>query len=126
MRSFVQFIIEGLSDFSPTELGLINRIVYIPDKKPYGFWMDRHGNYIPVFERMGHDKVAMEILDKAGEDYEEEGYDTLLRAGWVRVVTFGNTYLYYETYPGVFLNNIQKQNLQFMNDYYDLGGIKEG
>lgn len=99
----------------------------LPMKKPYGFWMDRHGNYIPVFDHMAHDKIAMGILQKAEEDFDEEGeYDKLLKRGWVRIVTGMGNKTYYETYMGQPLTNIQKRNLKFFNDFYDLKGIEEG
>lgn len=124
-----------LSDLPGSELGLKNRMVFLPDNRPYGFWMDRHGNFIVVKGQQQHGKIAEQIIYKANEllpsynqiDIDEvpSFYDFLLDAGWVRIVTTPTT-VYWETAPGGRPTNIQMKNMNFMKDFYDLSSVEMG
>lgn len=114
--------------FEKDEKRLYNRLVYLPDRQPYGFWMDKHGNFMIVGGMGGHKRLGSMILADLGENFEptQDGiYDKLFDFGWVRLVTqMGKTY--YETGIGKRMTPIQKKNIQFINDFYELGGVEEG
>lgn len=133
---FEHYDASALADIPSAELGMFNRMIHLPDNRPYGFWMDRHGNFIPVIGGMGsHDRVATEILSKANEnlpsynqiDFDEipSFYDFLLNAGWLRIITTPQK-VYWEARPGSRPNNIQMRNLEFMKDFYDLKNVELG
>lgn len=114
---------EGTSSGS---VKLFNSIVRLPMKKPYGFWMDKHGNFAIAEGMGGHERVGSLLLDDMGMENRDKGvYDTLFELGWMRIVTaLGKTY--YELGIGQRMTNIQKRNIEFINDFYDLGGVQEG
>lgn len=136
MKLFLEYYNASvLSDIPSKELGMFNRMVYLPDTKPYGFWMDRHGNYLPVKGGIGsHEKAAIKVLNSANDnlpphdrfDFDQipSFYDLLLNAGWLRILTTSN--VYWEGKPGAFPNNIQKRNLEFIKDFYGLKNVLEG
>jgi hypothetical protein len=125
MRKFVDFYYL-LEQRRGQPLKIHTRITRIPSDKPYGFWMDRHGNFAVVNGGMGeHEFVGQQILDDLGVPAKRGVYDTLFSLGWIRIVLVrGMTY--YEAGIGQRLVPIQKRNLSFINDLYDLGGIEEG
>jgi hypothetical protein len=139
MISFIQFFLEAadaeiLRQLLPSSLGLKSKMAYLPDSPPYGFWMDKHGNYIVVLGRIGHEMVAKEILIRANDQLSKREqlplvdlYDTLLRAGWARIViapAAGS--LYGETIPGGLPTISQKRNMEFIKDFYDLKRVEMG
>lgn len=126
----------ALSYASSSDLGLYNRMLDIPDKKPYGFWMDRHGNYLPVTGGMGsHELAAIQILENLNDTLPNQDkiplnkiksiYDFLLQAGWIRVLCSYST-IYWEMYPGTTPNQIQKKNLKFMQEFYECSNLEMG
>lgn len=126
----------ALSDLRSADLGMFNRMIHLPDTKPYGFWMDRHGNFMPVTGGIGsHEKAATEILTRANEnlpsynqiDFDEipSFYDFLLDAGWLRII-ISQSKVYWETKPGGRPSNIQMKNMEFMKDFYDLNSVELG
>jgi len=125
-----------LADIRPSDLGLFNRMIHLPDTKPYGFWMDRHGNFIPVRGGIGsHERTAVDILQKANEnlpsynqiDFDEvpSFYDFLLDAGWLRII-LNSAKVYWEAKPGGRPTPIQQRNMEFMKDFYDLNAVELG
>lgn len=109
------------------ELLLSNNLSELPNVKPYGFWVDRSGNFIDVYmsgskNNGGHAGVAKAIIQKAlsykiAKDTlttEEEDeliealkpgkfggvYNILLTSGFMHVVLAGNVY-YYKTSTGI-------------------------
>lgn len=118
---FFQLFLERQND-----LKIYNSIVRLPMSKPYGFWMDRHGNFAVVNGGMGeHERVGEQILNSVGAIAKKGIYDTLFSLGWVRIVLVrGKTF--YEAGIGQRLAPIQKRNLDFINDFYDMGGVEEG
>lgn len=104
---------------------IYNSVVRIPLDKPYGFWMNRHGNFAIVNGGMGaHEDIGEKILKELGVPVRRSVYDTLFSLGWIRIVLRGKTY--YEAGIAQRLVPIQKRNLEFINDYYELGGVEEG
>lgn len=130
MISFSQFFTEKfnsivLSQIPSKELGMFNSMVRLPMNKSYGFWMDNHGNFRPVKGLGDHEVVAKDILARANFGEVKSYYDTLLQAGWVRIIiTRGK--LFWETYPGNSPNSIQKKNMSFMKDFYELSSVEMG
>lgn len=125
-----------LGNIPSSELGMFNRMIHLPDTKPYGFWMDRHGNFMPVKGGIGsHERAATEILNRANEnlpsynqiDLDEvpSFYDFLLDAGWLRIIVTGSK-VYWEAQPGGRPNQIQARNLDFIKDFYDLKSVELG
>ena len=118
---FFKLFLEGQND-----LKIYNSIVRLPPNRPYGFWVDKHGNFAVVKGGMGaHEEVGEQILKSLGVMKRRSTYDTLFSLGWVRVLIIqGKTK--YEAGIGQRLTTIQKRNLDFINDYYDLKGVEEG
>lgn len=119
---FFQLFLERQND-----LKIHASIVRLPPTKPYGFWMDRHGNFAVVNGGMGaHEYIGDKILESLEVQKKRNStYETLFSLGWVRVVlVHGKTH--YEAGIGQRLVPIQKRNLDFINDYYDLKGVEEG
>lgn len=128
MISFVKFFNENVnfSEISSKELGMFNSMVRLPMTAPYGFWMDKHGNFRPVKGIGDHENVSKDILKRAGVDIGKGSYyDYLLFSGWVRIVIHRGK-LFWETTPGGFPNNIQKRNMSFMKDFYELDSVEMG
>lgn len=44
-----------------SKLGYSTSLKSLPKRKPYGFWISRHGNFLVVDEAMGHAKEAYKI-----------------------------------------------------------------
>ena len=108
------------------EVRIYNSVVRLPMDKPYGFWMDKHGNFAVVKGGIGaHEKIGNLILDQLGIDSGGSVYETLFENGWVRVMLDrGKTY--YEIQHGRRLTPIQRRNLSFINEFYELRGGEEG
>jgi hypothetical protein len=134
MITFLQFFLESSDierrflEVPPKSLGMFNSMVRLPMTAPYGFWMDKHGNYIPVLRLGHHSDIAEELLKKAGiHPIPDSVYDFLLRLGWVRIiVSKGQQKIFWETYPGEFPTSYQKRNMEFMKDFYDLKSVEMG
>ena len=117
-------------------IGLYNRVVYLPVNKPYGFWMDRHGNFIPVSSSGDHKMKAQKILESANRYMKNKidlahpeisYYEVLFDLGWVRIVTANSRRkLYYEKSVDRTMSNTQVKNLKFMQEFYELTSIEEG
>ncbi len=124
MITFSKFFELFLENYG--EVRIYNSVVRLPMDKPYGFWMDKHGNFAVVKGGMGaHEKIGNLILDQLGIDSGGSVYETLFENGWVRVMLDrGKTY--YEIQHGRRLTPIQRRNLSFINEFYELRGVEEG
>lgn len=110
----------------------------LPPRSPYGFWVDRSGNYkaIDTFASGGHAQAAKEILMNAFnykdetnqlDRHEEKEFTTAISKGfnslyrilfelnYMHLVKGGNTYFYYIEGGGLpttsqqkFLNNLRQ------------------
>jgi hypothetical protein len=116
-------------------LGLSPSEELLPSSAPYGFWVDRSGNYksIPSFSSGGHAQAAKEIIMNA-YDYKDETntltrdeerefskavgagfnslYKILFELNYMHVVKGGNTYYHYNTEGSV----ITTSQLRFLNN----------
>ena len=110
-----------LRSFTPTQLGLSNSVVDLPDNKPYGMWIDRHGNFTTAKTRMSHAELAKDILKRAGIKLEprDSAYDILFKNGFIRVVLTEDE-VYYGTYRKEDVTQSQLKILKFIKEFYDL------
>ena len=75
------------------ELGMSNSVQDLPDVVPYGFWIDKSGNFLEV-RRYGHEEGLTSILGKAANYLQQNqiefrpryAYMEMYRMGWFRVV----------------------------------------
>lgn len=120
-KKYFQLFLERQDNFK-----IHTSITRLPMNKPYGFWMDRHGNFVIVNGGMGeHERIGQMILNEIGAKAGRSVYDTLFSHGWIRIVlVHGKTH--YEAGIGQRLVPIQKRNLEFINDFYELKGVEEG
>lgn len=121
----VRVAVLGLTRFNPD-----NPTEGLPPSPPYGFWVDKSGNYIVVagFASGGHLQAAKEMILAAYDAKEEAGeltdsekkdldntlkrgygalYDVLTNAGFMHVVLGGPTYYYVTT-------NVTASQLKFI------------
>ena len=110
-----------LRSFTPTQLGLSNSVVDLPDNKPYGMWIDRHGNFTTAKTRMSHAELAKDILKRAGIKLapQDSAYDILFKNGFIRVVLTEDE-VYYGTYRKEDVTQSQLKILKFIKEFYDL------
>ena len=110
-----------LRSVAPSQLGLSNSVVDLPDTKPYGMWVDRHGNFTTAKTRMSHAELAKDIFKRAGIKLEpqDNAYDILFKNGFIRVVLTEDE-VYYGTYRKEDVTQSQLKVLKFIKDFYDL------
>jgi len=65
-----QYAFPDLSTVSPSKFGFQSNLSNLPEELPYGFWIDRHGNFMPVGIR-GHEKAAMNVVKVLHSMYPE-------------------------------------------------------
>lgn len=139
MITFKQYFLTEniLSNVRASVIGLTTTSE-LPPRPPYGFWVDRSGNYKAIndFASGGHAQAAKEII-MAAFDYKDEtgqltrqeekdftkaisaGFNSLYRIlfelNFMHVVKGGNTYYYYNEGAGnptpsqqKFLNNLKQ------------------
>lgn len=113
----------ALNTLPPKDLGLSTSAQYLPDTVPYGFWVDRSGNFITVKSAYQHEQIAQDILKRitniTGRKFSGTGYDYMYAAGWLRVVCK----LEYVEYTGVPPTQYQLRFLNFVKDLYNLKGL---
>ncbi len=130
---YFKILTEGVLHTIPSKsIGLSSKATDLPMQKPYGFWVDRSGNFALVRTRK-HGPVARDIIENAikylqftdkpiPNDYHQWSYETLYREGWIRVV-LGNKTIMYETFPESNLTMYQTRFLEFVRDLYDMEQI---
>ena len=82
-------------------LGMSTSVIDLPDEQPYGFWVDRSGNFLQV-RRYGHDEGLAEIVTNAKNYLDEKGikymprynYEELFKIGWLRIVLGSDTIMW--------------------------------
>ena len=133
LNFFKTFICEdSLSPFegvSPSALGFHNTIRDLPDKKPYGFWVDKHGNFIVA--DMGSNSHVMigkavyqnmcKHLGKPFNDSDISGRSYLFMYDnkCIRVV-IGGQYMFYQSRLVMDVTPPQMKFLTFVKDLYDI------
>lgn len=121
---------ENVIDEVPrTLMGMETTYKNFPVEEPYGFWVDRSGNWITV-PYQGHSDVGEEIINRSNEYLKAHGkptidpwrtsiYTILFQAGFMRVTTA--TYnKYYELYrPSDKVTPAQKKFLSMCKDMWE-------
>lgn len=128
-RELIDLYSENINVVPRNVLGLSTSLQDLPTDAPYGFWVDRSGNFL-VVPYLGHEKGIKQVVDRTKEYLKAQGevynpkyrYSDLFDAGWSRVVTSG-PYVEYEVGIGNILTPSQKRFLDFINDLYDKKGV---
>lgn len=131
-------IVEASSLFPvPRKLmGVSTDIKELPRHPPYGFWVDKSGNFIPTDSHRG---TAIEMIKTANEwlasngreplDYENksylEAYRVLYRNGWMRVISNSGPNIYYELPPGSAPSPYQGEFLKYIQNIYSKRNIEK-
>ena len=120
-------LVEGVMDQVPRKLlKTVDNVQYLPDKAPYGFWVDRSGNFreVPMY---GHEEAAQEMLTTSSKYLAKKDipfpiqsiYRGMYAEGWIRVV-FGSAYLLYQTGDAnKTASHSQMKFLNFMKEFYE-------
>lgn len=126
MLSFLEFynLFESvnLQTFKPSQLGLSNSIESLPDKAPYGLWVDRHGNFIATKPGMSHDDIARMIFNNAKIELtpQDSRHDILLKNGFIRVVFTPHKELLYGTFRKEDVSQSQLKLLKYLKSLYGI------
>lgn len=126
MLSFLEFynLFESvnLQTFKPSQLGLSNSIEDLPDKAPYGLWIDRHGNFIATKPGMSHDDIARIIFNNAKIELtpQDSRNDILLKNGFIRVVFTPYKELLYGTFRKEDVSQSQLKLLKYLKGLYGI------
>ena len=135
MKTFLQFLIESaLNEIPKDVLGISISTKQLPQYPPYGFWVDPHGNFIPVVEETGHSDVAETMIFKAKQWLKENGkdshiggysYDVMFKAGWIRVMLSGYTKtVFFELIKTAQPTMAQLKTLREIKDHYEFEFVK--
>lgn len=120
---------ENVLDEVPRNImGMETTYQNFPVEEPYGFWVDRSGNWITV-PYQGHSDVGEKMLNRSNEYLKSHGkpeidlwrnsiYNILFQAGFMRVTTA--TYnKYYELYkPSDKVTTSQQKFLSMCRDMW--------
>lgn len=120
---------ESINVVPRKDLGMSTSILDLPDRKPYGFWVDRSGNFLEV-GLQDHIGGLVKILNKAKMFLHNQGieyvpkytYRELLDQGWMRVV-LGYSNVMYEMFPRQVMTPSQQKFLTILKEQYELDGI---
>lgn len=125
-----------LNDVPRNVMGMSTSVQDLPEHAPYGFWIDRSGNFI-VVGQYSHENVGEDLIRKASNYLKTKGihysfnrnvYKSLFAMGWARVVTDYFDVLY-EMGMGEDAHTpstAQMRLLNFMKDYYEKGSVRGG
>jgi len=114
-------------------LGMSTNVQDLPDETPYGFWVDRSGNFLQV-RSYGHEEAIENIIQKASEFLKKKGivfnpecrYSTMYSMGWMRVV-ISHSNVYFQTgSTNKQPTTSQMKFLKTVEMLYDLVEIKKG
>lgn len=143
MISFLQFFeaakkVSDLTSVPRDLLGVSTLFTDLPDNAPYGFWVDRSGNF-KVVGRMRHNSEAAKIIAKANNylerhrmplikvyDMENDPYDRLFENGWIRVVLRPEARdIYYSGARDHLATGSQLRFLNFIKDLYEMKRVEK-
>lgn len=127
-------LLEGFQEVPRKFLKVHTDIKNLPNKPPYGFWVDRSGNFIPV-KFLGHNDSAMDIIKRAKKWKEKHGdtgslggnvKDVMYLDGWLRLRydDRDRTMYYTSAGRGQPLTISQKKFLDYIKDLYDMKEVK--
>lgn len=124
------FILEGVLDSVPRKvMDMSTSSKDLPEHEPYGFWMDKSGNFMAV-RPYGHENALQRITSKAmfylqdqGVKYRPSGTRRdLLDEGWLRIV-LTKLGIYYQSNPNMEVTQSQLKMLNIMKEQYEKRGI---
>jgi len=127
ISSYVESFIPKFLQLSPSTYGFKSSINNLPTSRPYGFWIDKHGNFVPVgpyrhapFGYKCIEQYNNTVTPGTGIPIYEKDHDNILdflfKAGWVRVLI--KTNIIYTS--GKFKTNAQSKIVNIMKEMYDL------
>lgn len=141
MMSFNEYFLNlmeqsGLFSVPRKIMGVHTDPKYIPSDAPYGFWVDKSGNFIPT---NSHIDTAVDILKNANDYLEakggerikfnprswSDGYRILYDNGWIRVLSQAMDKIYYETKTGGQATQSQLKFLNHIKDLYNKSGVEQ-
>lgn len=128
--------IRGLNDVPRDIMGVSKSALDLPNKPPFGFWVDRSGNFRAV-GNMRHNTVADEMIFNANMwlkqkklptikivDRGNDPYDKFLENGWIRVVLDRTTNnVFYTPLRGNEATSKQLSFLEYVQGLYDFDRI---
>lgn len=120
---------ESVNNVPRKDLGMSTSIVDLPERTPYGFWVDRSGNFLEV-GREDHIGGLVSIVNKAKQFLQAQGvsyapsylYKDLLDLGWIRVM-LSPRWVYYETAKGQIATSAQRRFLEDLKELYNKEGV---
>ncbi len=121
---------ESINDVPRKDLGMSTSILELPeDHVPYGFWVDRSGNFIEV-KNKDHIGTLVRLVTNArrylsNQDVEYNPkflYSDLFNIGWCRVV-MGNMYVMYEMGARQVATPSQIKFMNILMETYDKKGV---
>jgi hypothetical protein len=120
-----RLINESINDVPRSVLGMSTSVVDLPDTQPYGFWVDRSGNFLRVGYQQHIEGLtsivnkAKQFLHKQNVNYEPKyRYVDLLDIGWMRVV-IGNSSVMYQMKSGQPATTAQLRFVKTLQEMYD-------
>lgn len=135
MISFKKFFLlhESLADVPRKLMGVFNDDKDIPTHAPYGFWVDKSGNFIPT---SSHLSSAQKMLERANDylgamelpliEYDKsdfaDPYRPFYENGWIRVISMYDP-IAYETRHGTGATLSQLKFLKKIKEQYRKNGI---
>lgn len=109
--------------------GMHTSVQNLPDYVPYGFWVDRHGNFA-IVQYQQHWEVAADLVKQACDQTntpppDKDPYDILFKDGWMRVVCHphSKTIYYQFSPPSREPSHGQNRFLNFIKDFYEMEQI---
>lgn len=127
---------ENVFDTIPKDkLGMLTSIKSLPTQRPYGFWVDRHGNYMVCPNFSSHTEIVgkmvevlmkLKKLDKNPLNHKSP-YRFMADEGFMRVVTrnSGMNPIYFSTPNNEEPTHAQMQWLNAVKDWYNFSGIRQ-
>jgi hypothetical protein len=122
-------ITEGILDGIPKQqLGMLTNIKDLPNERPYGFWVDRHGNF--VIARNGHEPAADKIYHRANavlgipDKVNPNSYKLLYDHGFIRVA-LSEDVIFFDCVPGVTPSASQRNFLRTIKILYNMEEIEQ-
>ena len=115
MKQYILF--ESFEGIPAAKLGLSTSLSQLPEKSPYGFWVDRHGNFIVCKNVQSHRMTAIDIINKLKLPIDKSPHVIMFDNGFMRVVIGG--YVWYETKNDGPASHPQIKFLRYIKDLYN-------
>lgn len=121
----------SLSEVPRKVMGMHTSVQGLPEHKPYGFWVDRSGNF-RIVPYQSHAETSIEVLEAANQWLQKHGkdlikvnaYDTLWNDGWIRIVISYNTVYYQTKEKLVKPTHSQLKFVKFLQELYNVENLE--